>query len=145
MRLSGGQCWPLATHAYLSAGAGMTFYYVRLWREIPKAYLFLAATEREAEKYADRLRDEDPEAVVRELVFWRTRRSGSMRACTRHRVSLGSCDLSASTAHSRGSPSLRSDRTRYYAPIVMTRTATMARTSWKVGRTLPAITGIRAK
>ena len=49
----------------------MTLYYVRLMRETEKAYLFLAETERDAEEYADRLREEDPESVARELVFWK--------------------------------------------------------------------------
>jgi hypothetical protein len=49
----------------------MTLYYVRLIRESEKAYLFLAETEREAEEYADRLRDQDPESVTRELQFWK--------------------------------------------------------------------------
>jgi hypothetical protein len=49
----------------------MTLYYVRLGREIEKAYLFLAETERDAEEYADDLRRADPEAVTRELLFWK--------------------------------------------------------------------------
>jgi hypothetical protein len=34
----------------------MTLYYVRLIGQTEKAYLFLAATERDAEEYADNLR-----------------------------------------------------------------------------------------
>ncbi len=123
----------------------MTLYYVRLMRETEKAYLFLAETERDAEEYARSSPRDDPESVARELVFRKDAEkwvdegvypppsfAGKLRPkCIRRPTS--------EAIHS-----LRSDRTRSYAPIVTTRMGTTARTSSRVGRTRPAITGIRA-